>query len=80
MLADVFWHSPADGPPIEEYERGLRRFHEALSGVDFALWGRQMVLGPTPEFCVHTAPAVTPPAAGVHKADLALLWCSPDLP
>jgi hypothetical protein len=27
-----------------------------------ALWGRQMVLGPTPEFCLHTARAVPLPA------------------
>lgn len=27
-----------------------------------ALWGRQMVLGPTPEFCLHTAGPVALPA------------------
>ena len=27
-----------------------------------ALWGRQMVLGPTPEFCLHTARPVALPA------------------
>ena len=27
-----------------------------------ALWGRQMVLGPTPEFCLHTARPVALPS------------------
>jgi hypothetical protein len=29
---------------------------------DGALWGRQMVLGPTPEFCLHTSGSVALPA------------------
>ena len=28
---------------------------------DAALWGRQMTLGPTPEFCLHTEAAVRLP-------------------
>jgi hypothetical protein len=36
-----------------------------VAAEDAALWGRQMVLGPTPEFCLHTARPVTLPGSVV---------------
>jgi hypothetical protein len=32
VLAYVFWHRPADGQDVAEYERALVRFHAALAG------------------------------------------------
>ncbi len=31
MLAYVFWHRPAEGVAVEDYERALRRFHASLA-------------------------------------------------
>jgi hypothetical protein len=41
-----------------------------------ALWGRQMTLGPTPEFCLHTVRPVTLPAPMVGSS----LMCRPVWP
>jgi hypothetical protein len=39
------------------------------------LWGRQMTLGPTPEFCLHSAerPALPPPLEGL-EIELRPVW------
>jgi hypothetical protein len=34
---------------------------DLIEAEDAALWGRQMTLGPTPEFCLHTASPVRLP-------------------
>lgn len=39
-------------PDSENYETFFRRFLK-IQPVAFALWGRQMTLGPTPEFCLQ---------------------------
>ena len=36
MLAYVFWHRPADGISVEDYEARLRAFHETLDVVSAA--------------------------------------------
>ncbi len=45
------------------YADFLPDVEHALAGRPFALWMRRMVLGPTPEFCLHAAgPVALPPA------------------
>ena len=49
-----------------------------VSGAGGALWMRQMVLGPTPEFCLQSAgPAGFPPAIAALSLSLSPVW--PDL-
>ncbi len=46
----------------------------ATSQPGVALWGRQMTLGPTPEFCLHSAaPLALPSALQVQQMQLAQL-------
>ncbi len=46
-----------------------------LLQTDAALWMRQMVLGPTPEFCLHGAvPAVLPPRYAPLQLRLRPVW------
>lgn len=45
-----------------------------LAGEGAALWGRQMVLGPTPEFCLHPSTAGVPPMKGAVVILADLLW------
>jgi hypothetical protein len=40
-------------PAGESYE-ALRQRFKGISARDFELWGRQLVLGPTKEFCIRT--------------------------
>ncbi len=49
---------------------------DLIEAEDGALWGRQMTLGPTPEFCLHTAGAVRLPAPLAGSA----LVCRPVWP
>ena len=49
---------------------------DVIDGEGGALWGRQMTLGPTPEFCLHTAGPVRLPAPLVG----ATLECRPVWP
>lgn len=45
------WFAKPAGMPYPELWRRLEPVVEETGG---ALWGRQMVLGPTPELCLHT--------------------------
>jgi len=55
----AYWLAKPAGMKYEEFYALLK----PLTGSPgFALWGRQMVLGPTPEFCLHTPGAVELPA------------------
>jgi hypothetical protein len=51
-VRQAFWFSKPGGRPYAAFYADLRG---AAGPGSFALWGRQMVLGPTPEFCLHTA-------------------------
>lgn len=46
------WSAKPEGARYGEYERSLT---DGRNAADFALWQRQMVLGPAPEFCLLTA-------------------------
>ena len=58
LLAYVFWHRPKDSGALAGYEAQLAAFHvdaaQPGDGAPFALWQRQMVLGPAPEHCLLT--------------------------
>ncbi|MDH3496279.1 MAG: hypothetical protein OER21_05925 [Gemmatimonadota bacterium] len=43
------------------YADFLPNLERTVAGRPFAVWMRRMVLGPTPEFCLHVAGAVTLP-------------------
>lgn len=45
------WHAKADGQSYDAYYANLA---DVTRSPHTALWGRQMVLGPTPEFCLRT--------------------------
>ena len=68
------WFSKPDGMPY-------RTFFDSLSPLvkpGVALWGRRMVLGPTPEFCLHSPGPVELPYAA-HPVSLDPLFAQ-DLP
>ncbi len=64
---DAWWLSKADGWSYEDFDQHMA----TVLGKAGALWSRLMVLGPTPEFCVHgdgskiTADAVSIPMVRV---------------
>lgn len=49
-------------PPGMSYGALFTLVGHLVEAEDAALWGRQMTLGPSPEFCLHTASAVRLPA------------------
>jgi hypothetical protein len=53
------WFAKPDGMSYGELYAALESLLLSTGG---ALWGRQMVLGPTPEFCLHTREPVDLPA------------------
>ena len=53
------WLAKPEGMSYDELYAALQSTVLQTGG---ALWGRQMVLGPTPEFCLHTTQAVPLPA------------------
>ena len=67
-----YWLSKPSGASYAQFYASL----EPLTGQGgTALWGRQMVLGPTPEFCLHSqAEAEIPPGLLVMKNTLEPVW------
>lgn len=62
-------------PPGVAYDAYYRQVRAAAGPGDWALWGRQMVLGPTPEFCLHAADAPAALVAAAHTSVvLQLVW------
>jgi hypothetical protein len=57
-------------PPGTTYPEFYRDLELALGRTAFSLWGRQMVLGPTPEFCVHLTAERTLPYPIAHTVAL----------
>jgi hypothetical protein len=72
-VATACWLAKPPRQPYPDFFEELRPW-TSLPGA--ALWGRQMVLGPTPEFCLHLSPgAPDPPSANVvHRHSPRLLW------
>jgi hypothetical protein len=48
-----------------DFDKSMQPFIDAGA----CLWGRRMTLGPTPEFCLHSAAAIVPP----HASQVVLL-------
>lgn len=68
----AYWLTKPAGMKYEEFYAALK---PQTSQAGAALWGRQMTLGPTPEFCLHTRELVELPA-GIASQMTALerLW------
>lgn len=49
-------------PPGVSYEEFFALTQPLIENGDATLWGRQMTLGPTPEFCMHSAEELSLPA------------------
>jgi hypothetical protein len=56
-----------DKPAGVAYEELYRALSQAASGAAAGLWGRQMTLGPTPEFCL-LSPSGDAAHAGIEPA------------
>jgi hypothetical protein len=66
------WFAKPDGMSYGELYAVLEPL---LVGSAGALWGRQMVLGPTPEFCLHTpGPVVLPPPLRAQVVGRSPIW------
>lgn len=61
-------------PPIESYAEFYRRMQPLVDGSGGALWGRQMVLGPAPEFCLHSAKPQDVPGVTSRMVKMDLVW------
>jgi len=59
--AFAYWISKPAGMKYPAFDQSLR----PLIAAGCCLWGRRMVLGPTPEFCLHAPAPVTPPHAAL---------------
>jgi hypothetical protein len=49
-------------------------FGELMEGRRFALWGRQMVLGSAPEFCLHVQEPIALPGYATTTVVLGCVW------
>lgn len=64
-------------PSGEAYEAFYRRFGEDPAE-PFALWSRQMAIGPTPEFCLQGADTIPSPLLPYATLAVDPLWRMPD--
>ena len=55
----AYWMSKPAGTSYLDFDRSMQPFIDAGA----CLWGRRMTLGPTPEFCLHSAAAIVLPYA-----------------
>lgn len=69
----AYWVSK---PPVMKYPEFYQIVGPAVEAARGALWGRQMVLGPAPEFCVHAAQEVELPRVTSRKVAMARVWPS----
>lgn len=66
------WLAKPDGMAYAQFFELLRPLTDHRQ---VQLWGRQMVLGPTPEFCLHSAEPVQLPGALTGRAiELRAIW------
>lgn len=70
------WFTKPRGMPYRDFYAYVSPIVDGAQG---ALWRRQMVLGPAPEFCLHAAAAV-PTLAGVEALVIPLRQTWPELP
>ena len=66
------WLSKPNGWSYRDFYEAIEPF---ISQPGFSLWGRQMTLGPTTEFCIHSPTRVQLPRIfGGHNIDLEVIW------
>jgi hypothetical protein len=66
------WLSKPTGVSYKDFYVALQPI---TSQPGVGLWGRQMTLGPTTEFCIHSvSPIELPPNFSGHKIFLELIW------
>ena len=65
----AYWFSKPAGMAYATLDDSLR----PLCRGNATLWGRQMVLGPTPEFCLQTSSPIDPPYAAL-RSDLTVTF------
>jgi len=61
-------------PPVMKYPEFYQTVGPTVESTAGALWGRQMVLGPAPEFCVHAAADVRLSRVTSRKVAMSLVW------
>jgi hypothetical protein len=67
----AIWLSKSPG---ETYDRFYASIREAAGATGWALWGRQMTLGPAPEFCFHGPDPRLPAGTPSESISLVRLW------
>jgi len=68
----AIWLSKPAGVSYKDFYAGLQGL---TSQPAVGLWGRQMTLGPTTEFCIHSSTVVTlPEGYAAHRGALELIW------
>jgi hypothetical protein len=61
-------------PAGQSYDAFFQEIQARAGARAWALWGRQMVLGPTPEFCLHQAADAVAFPAGATMVDMQPVW------
>lgn len=70
----ALWLAKPKGTGYQDFYEQLRAWMERSPA---SLWGRQMVLGPTPEFCLLARDRLEPPPSlSAVSIKLELLWAS----
>ncbi len=64
--------------PAQTYAEFYAGMEPIVKETGAALWGRQMVLGPAPEFCLHAATDVELPRFTSRRVLMELVWCGAD--